>query len=113
MSAHTPGPWAVHPRYEGFVIPAVHADRRVGGAGDPLRDLTEYAQTITRIDPVHRHRDRSEQMANARLIAAAPELLHACLLIAGNAPEVAAWLREYDPGAFKQIQAAIAKATQP
>lgn len=50
---------------------------------------------------------------NALLIAAAPELLHACRLVTENAPLIAEYIKATDPGAFAQIQAAIKKATQP
>jgi hypothetical protein len=54
---------------------------------------------------------RGDVIANARLIAAAPDLLHACRLIAENAPLAAEWLRENDPAAYAQVAQAIARAT--
>lgn len=102
MSGFTAGPWTFE--YE-------NADYSGGGCWYSLKgpegdNLFWYPYNGPRSGG-------AREEANARLAAAAPELLHACLLIAGNAPEVAAWLREYDPEAFKQVQAAIAKATQP
>jgi len=48
-----------------------------------------------------------ENHPDACLIAAAPELLRACLLVSENAPLVAEWLRENDPGAYAQVRKAI------
>ena len=49
--------------------------------------------------------------ADARQFAAADKLLHACRLIAENAPRIAEWLEQNDPSALKQVRAAIAAAT--
>lgn len=51
------------------------------------------------------------ESANARLIAAAPELLNACRVIALD-DDVASYLFDNDPKALEQIRAAIAKATK-
>jgi hypothetical protein len=59
MSQHTPGPWRSRPIYESGWVDIV--------ADDPTRSAYEVASTR------HEHAE-----ANARLIAAAPELLEAC-----------------------------------
>jgi hypothetical protein len=56
--AHTPGPWSAVPCKGAFCIES-DAD----------------ALTIASIEVLHSVRDAKEQQANARLIAAAPELL--------------------------------------
>lgn len=61
MSAHTPGPWTIYPETDGTDICAVDYT-----PGLPIR------QIIARPDR------GANWIANARLIAAAPELLEAC-----------------------------------
>ena len=77
QAMHTPGPWCMHPRHAEFVIPQMHANRPVGGAEDREIDRDKFAQYIARVPSEHRHRSKHEQHANARLIAAAPDLLAA------------------------------------
>lgn len=92
MSKHTPGPWVIY------------------GSGGPWeRDLAIRAPNwgcvaqVT-VDPSMPHWDEP-QRANARLIAAAPELL-AALLIAKQYVQV-----EGSDDEFEQVCAAIAAAT--
>ena len=59
MSNHTPGPWAVHP-FRAWVIPALKPDWPVCQIRHPAEDIPEHVA-----------------MANACLIAAAPDLLEA------------------------------------
>jgi hypothetical protein len=60
-----------------YVIPAAHADRKIGGSTNPIRDRDDYANVIVVAPETNRHRPRYECEANARLIAAAPEMLDA------------------------------------
>lgn len=60
MSSHTPGPWACT-----YTSNYAHDYRLTQPNGQPLPINAEA-------------NDRSEQRANARLIAAAPELLNLC-----------------------------------
>lgn len=62
MSKHTPGPWLVIP------------DHRPSGDVliEPEDSDPDFAKRVVAIAPAQRH---GEQEANARLIAAAPELL--------------------------------------
>jgi hypothetical protein len=76
MSKHTPGPWVVH-SHKAYVVPAEHADRRIGGHRDKDIDLQEFAQEICALHWPDRHRNEDEVKANAQLISAAPELLDA------------------------------------
>lgn len=63
MSQHTPGPWNLHPK---FGKPVVGIDVQDGG---PLIPIAEEVQGY----------DMQQARANARLIAAAPDLLDALL----------------------------------
>jgi len=100
MSKHTPGPWEMGEETEGSVS-IDGPDRQVGVAYDHM--------------PLSR--------ANARLIAAAPELLEALLAVAsmppddeGDLPPIP-WVQQpgFAPSQYKlanQMRAAIAKATE-
>lgn len=74
---HTPGPWAVSPAYSrvAYVIPAEHLSRPIGCHTEAALDLATFAQQICSLDCPDRHRSAKEMRANARLIAAAPDLL--------------------------------------
>lgn len=62
---HTPGPWGF--TYDGG------GDYSIGPADDPQVDrIAHVAETMSG------HGDWERRMADARLIAAAPDLLHAC-----------------------------------
>lgn len=97
MSAqHTPGPWAL--TAEGFGFSVRSAGTMENGY------LSEH---ICSMD--HYRDDRAEeQTPNARLIAAAPELLEALQKLCAIADDgdVASWVSEWDAA-----RAAIAKAT--
>ena len=85
---HTPGPWT-----SGRPIPADDTVSRIVRAGDDhiavVMDLEDAAQ---------------EAVDNARLIAAAPDMLAALQLIHANAGESPEWIRS-------RIDAVIARAT--
>jgi hypothetical protein len=68
MSAHTPGPWAVMTNRQGYPyqISAPFSDPRKPGG---ITDVTRWASISLPSSP--------EGQANARLIAAAPEMLEA------------------------------------
>jgi hypothetical protein len=113
VSAHTPGPWMI--------------DLETANSTDPLvmellvvakcpRDKQEFiVAEVYGIDAAGDHDERSQ--ANARLIAAAPELLGAlrALLSVAPARAPAAGLlvgaEEKHSAAIKAARAAIAKAT--
>ena len=92
MSKHTPGPWASNEYTTSVSVPLKAVDcERIGFS----------------IVFVNGHRGK-EAAANARLIAAAPELLEALKEIV-DAADGAGW-EQLDPS-FKKARAAIAKAT--
>lgn len=105
-TAHTPGPWAVH-HIRAYVVPSAHAARPIGAAEDDDCDLATYAQEICAMHWPDRHRTENEVLANARLIAAAPEMLEALRraerYISDDQPDEEGSL-------LKAIRAAIAKA---
>lgn len=91
---HTPGPWAHHNTPTPFIY--------VNAGGLPICQIytsTAHGQSI------------GEQFANARLIAAAPELLEAAIELKDvcNRPSAARTRAE----AWRKLDKAIAKALQP
>ena len=90
MTQHTPGPWKA-------IAAAVYAGR-------PLSTVV--------VSGDHGRLSADEAEANARLIAAAPELLEACKQMLAALDQLhREGLREYHPIA-DDTRAAIAKATQ-
>jgi hypothetical protein len=102
MSGHTPGPWTVHGRDEGPTRPIIVGCPGVG----PLHRLAAVYQ------PTNKAKHSAE--ANARLIAAAPDLLDALQFAAMALSDIATARRKgYLAVAEKRARAAIAKATRP
>ena len=101
MSAqHTPGPWRL---YQGPLL-YVEADGHLG----PIAELR------SRLDVGYLHPLVAEtREANARLIAAAPDLLEACKLIVSAFDALApASAARNEPMQINAARAAIAKATR-
>lgn len=90
MNAHTPGPWFISYTHDGNTEIAIDDAPGINGQRD--YDLV----TVT-------HGDPDELRANARLIAAAPELLAALEHVLDRAT-MPGFLRD-------KVKAAIAKAT--
>ena len=98
-SKHTPGPWKVSPTDDTVVIDATGAE-------------------VAAIDGDYNDPDTWPQMeANARLIAAAPDLLDALQNLLDEAEDVFVCMadatgidRHNYPSAFKAARAALAKA---
>ena len=86
MSKHTPGPWSIYVN-----APSDHVIRKMSKDGYELC-------AIARV---------SSGYANARLIAAAPELLEALT----DCVEHMHWTQPLGEAALKKAKAAIAKAT--
>lgn len=100
MTKHTPGPWK-----------AVKLDT-TPETPDIFMLGREVPNHWTGIGTFHAggcERGNPENAANARLIAAAPELLAACEAFIA-AYDAEAWPIENDIGLFTQARAAIAKA---
>ena len=107
-AAHTPGPWAVHPAYPWII----KQDLKV-----PFADIEDGLTVCntTGLDGSGFFPSSEEGRANARLIAAAPELLEAL----EEARAGLLWYQDRNPGqrdgsddeAMARIDAAIAKAT--
>lgn len=110
-ATHTPGPWKAHFNVPTAVIPG-HIIKKDDAVARPIASLWEGGGT----------KGKPEQIANARLIAAAPELLSA----AQKAWALLEDLRTSNPGylaklalqdyanlneALMELPAAIAKAT--
>ena len=96
---HTPGPWTLR-----RLKPDPHGIIMIGGWEIWTRLYDVVGGTLG-VAPI-----RNE--ADARLIAAAPDLL-AALQVLVLTPHILYYLETRDPMALKQAQAAIAKATSP
>jgi len=93
MNKHTPGPWFTSRPHQ-----TIYIEARIGGG---------MLQEVGAIGPTEG--GPRQQEANARLIAAAPELLEALQgLLAGE--EIATSLEDY-AAASEKARAAISKAT--
>lgn len=92
MSAHTPGPWHMGAgNGAGCVFPEFGRTRLENG-GTALYPIAQ----------VNRGWNDAEDDANARLIAAAPELLAALQKIDANAAESVEWIRRVARQAIAQ-----------
>ena len=101
--AHTPGPWAVCDRYSAAIVPLSEAHKSIGASTNPEEDAARFSTVIAIVDAKPRRTTRKERIANARLIAAAPELLHELRSLAELAHNVI--------DVPDSVWAAIAKAT--
>lgn len=99
MSKHTPGPWkqgGKHGHNAGTIYAPGKEDAIASVYGIPMHTQVE--------DVPERY---AEGMANARLVAASPELLVALKLIVADLPSNRDWL---DPAVEQMARAAISKA---
>jgi hypothetical protein len=94
MSEHTPGPWQIGPR-DGDNLPILDAAGNYLG----LADFENVANNADRVD------------ANARLIAAAPDLLTALIACHAKIASAEAIADLYESNETKDAYAAIVKAT--
>lgn len=95
----TPGPWEIKP--EEVDRPYIRIrGTRLGGRFKVANVLSQD------YDGVH-HRKADETRANARLIAAAPELLEA---LTTTLDEIGHWLSQQKPGLKEKIDSVVAKA---
>lgn len=110
MAQHTPGPWRVEP-----VEAGIGADRglvycRIVPVGHDGRDAIAYSGVYGPRGKNKLQRTAAECEADARLIAAAPHLLAALELVRSILPAGSMGSRVLGPGAWAEIDAAIAKA---
>ena len=111
---HTPGPWFTAMDYECETLV------RAGDSKTGMRVATTFASHAEQANAEARLKRIRINEANARLIAAAPELLEALDQLAGNA-EIARFMIVDEDGVvssalwdtIQQARAAIKKATQP
>ena len=99
MSKHTPGPWSQVPQSDGSTLIARRYE--TGNQMKPM-GLRIVGFTMARKDSLQ------EDEANARLIAAAPELLEALKDMLDGHEDACTG---YGEGAADKARAAIAKAT--
>lgn len=106
MIGHTPGPWEVAPCSDSDEVVSIVKDYKdLGGGKSQARWIAECSAWIDFGDDAEAI--LSENDANARLIAAAPELLAALKSLIDGIDEY--WMTE-NPGAVDAAQAAIDKA---
>ena len=96
MGKHTPGQWNVS----------------IGGADEPSEILSAKIVVASVNCDACDKKQREEDIANAHLISAAPELLAACQSILRACGSSANWEGEAHES-LKLIEAAIIKATAP
>lgn len=117
-TTHTPAPWGFHPAMNGPMVSIVNADGKVCdfydtviGAGDKIIATVRGKSVSTGFPCVD---SREECAANARLVAAAPDLLAALIAFRDGGPDggqnFIGWHDAYQP-AVDAARAAIAKAT--
>jgi len=99
VSAHTPGPWAIYDERRVFARGLV-CECRVPLENDPEDDEWDSPEVAAA---------EAEAAANARLIAAAPDLLAACRAMAACCGPAETWNGETN-AALRMIEAAVAKA---
>ena len=102
-TAHTPGPWVVETDTKGFEVCTLHGVEPQP-TGDGLGKSWVYVRPASMVrDGEWNWPDEAEQLANARLIAAAPELLEALKAIRCHRPD-------HSDTIWQQVEDAIAKA---
>jgi hypothetical protein len=121
VSEHTPGPWTLLSGFPEKIVPVAHKSRSLGGSINEDDDRDHFALVIATAErnrySKFAHEISEEQArANARLMAAAPELLAA---LQGMVPPVLEWKEQGDgtlllsihKNELRAARAAIAKAT--
>lgn len=98
---HTSGPWAIEAIFEDNDLSIV-LDYEVPGEGSPI----PIGHACVCENDGHIPRTKAEAEANARLMAAAPDLLDA-LLLAMQLHDTGEWC---SPEKYRQMEAAVEKA---
>lgn len=107
MSAHTPGPW--WPSKDSAGVWGVRTIRSLDYPDEVGGEWGAYV--CMGIGDHTSDRTRGNEEANARLIAAAPDLLEALRDLMGWIPGEAHWHTKAPSEALERARAAIAKAT--
>jgi len=105
---HTPGPWRVCKRASCWAIQPI-TGAAPGNHNDVVYVATPYPGDPTAGSVTSQGRTKEECEANARLIAAAPELLEACEAVLAHLPD-ADKEGSWDCQSAQILRAAIAKA---
>ena len=100
MTQHTPGPWKVREWAE------VRPTKKQYG----LCIYTDKPDLESKMLALVKEKDGEDSEANARLIAAAPELLSGCMAALAYLADPPSEYRENRSAAVETIRAAIAKA---
>lgn len=107
---HTPGPWLIETTTKGFEVCTLHGVERQP-TEDRLGQSWVYVRPASMVRNGEWHwPNETEQFANARLIAAAPELLEVLKRLRAASTSIRDDIESETVAALAEADAAIAKA---